>query len=134
MRVPVPSYQPGRSAMAPARRVARAGLFAVGTFFALREGVYLGKVLMVLVTPCQRVVSDRFPVASFVVNAPPQRLFEIACATDATLFRADQRHRRTPNNFYSTRIGGLMRAPAGQTTFLLPSDQLRRFAGARRLY
>jgi hypothetical protein len=89
---------------------------------------------MVSITPCQRVISDRFPVASFVVAAPPERLFEIACATDPTLFRGDQRHRRTGDNFFSTRLGGLMRAPAGQTTYLVPPEQLKRFAGARRLY
>jgi hypothetical protein len=89
---------------------------------------------MVSITPCQRIISDRFPVASFVVNAPPQRLFEIACATDAALFRPDQRHRRTAENFFSTRLGGLMRAPAGRATYLMPSEQLRRFAGAGRLF
>jgi hypothetical protein len=89
---------------------------------------------MVSITPCQRLISDRFPVASFVVNAPPERLFEIACATDPTLFRSDQRHRRSGSNFFSTRLGGLMRAPAGHATYLVPPEQLKRFAGARRLF
>jgi hypothetical protein len=89
---------------------------------------------MLSITPCQRIISDRFPVASFVVNAPPQRLFEIACATDPTLFHPDQRHRRTAENFFSSRLGGLMRAPAGHATYLMPPEQLRRFAGARRLF
>jgi hypothetical protein len=89
---------------------------------------------MVNITPCQRLVSDRFPVASFVVQAPPERLFEIACATDPALFQAEQKHRRTSNNFFTTRTGGLLRAPAGQATYLLPPEQLRRFAGAQRLY
>jgi hypothetical protein len=89
---------------------------------------------MLSITPCQRIISDRFPVASFVVNTPPQRLFEIACATDPTLFRPDQRHRRTAQNFFTTRLGGLMRAPAGHATYLMPPEQLRRFAGARRLF
>jgi hypothetical protein len=89
---------------------------------------------MVSITPCQRIVSDRFPVASFVVQVPPDRLFEIACATDPSLFHADQRRHRTADNFFSTRAGGLLRAPAGQATYLLPPDQLRRFAGKRRLF
>src|SRR5262245_51779446 len=89
---------------------------------------------MVSITPCQRIVSDRFPVASFVVHVPPDQLFEIACATDPSLFHADQRHRRSPDNFFTTRAGGLLRAPAGQATYLLPPDQLRRFAGRQRLY
>ena len=89
---------------------------------------------MLSITPCQRVISDRFPVASFVVNAPPQRLFEIAYATDPTLFDPQQRNRRTPGNFFSTRLGGLMRAPAGHATYFVPAEQLRRFAGSRRLF
>src|SRR5262245_19172084 len=86
------------------------------------------------ITACQRMVSERFPVASFVVQVPPERLFEIACATDASLFSASERHRRTPKNFFTTRGGGLLRAPAGQATYLLPPEQLQRFAGSRRLY
>jgi hypothetical protein len=89
---------------------------------------------MVSITPCHGLVSDRFPVASFVVQVPPERLFEIACATDPSLFHAEQRHRRTQNNFFTTRAKGLLRAPGGQATYLLPPEQLRRFAGMRRLY
>ena len=89
---------------------------------------------MLSITPCQRMVSDRFPVASFVVHVPADRLFEIACATDPSLFRQDQKQRRNPSNFYTSRGGGLLRAPAGQATFLLPPDQLKRFAGHTRLY
>src|SRR5262245_33990248 len=92
------------------------------------------KVTMLSITPCQRMVSDRFPVASFVVHVPPTRLFEIACATDPTLFRGDQRHRRSPENFFTSRGGGLLRAAAGQATYLVPSDALKRFAGRQRLY
>jgi len=86
------------------------------------------------ITPSRTLISDRFPVASFNVQVPPERLFEIACATDPRLFHPSQKHRRTPSNFFTTRAGGLMRASAGQATYLLPSDQLRRFAGAPRLY
>jgi hypothetical protein len=89
---------------------------------------------MLSITPCRRTVSDRFPVASFVVHVPPQRVFEVACTVDAQLFRPERRGQRTPENFYSSRAGGLLRAPAGQATWLLPSEQLRRFAGQRRLY
>jgi hypothetical protein len=86
------------------------------------------------ITPCQRTITDRFPVASFVVHIPPSRTFEIACSTDASLFGSGARHRRTRDNFYTSRSAGLLRAAAGQATVLLPPDQLRRFAGGRRLY
>ncbi|HRC57469.1 MAG TPA: hypothetical protein PKU97_16160 [Kofleriaceae bacterium] len=67
-------------------------------------------------------------------NAPPDRTFEIACATDPSLFRPEEQHRRTERNFATSRLGGLLRAPAGQATYIIPPQQLRRFAGARRLY
>ncbi len=89
---------------------------------------------MLSITPCRRTVTDRFPVASFVVHVPPQRVFEVACTTDAALLRPERRGQRTPENFFSSRGSGLMRASAGQATWLLPSEQLRRFAGQRRLF
>jgi hypothetical protein len=89
---------------------------------------------MLSITPVRERISERFPVASFVVTVPPERYFEVACATDPRLFRADQRHRRTASNFATSRLGGLLRAPAGQATYIIPPSQLRRFAGAQRLY
>ncbi len=89
---------------------------------------------MVSITPCRTMVSERFPVASFVVQVPPQRLFEVAFATDPQLFHVDHQPRRTPQNFATSRAGGLMRAPAGQATYIIPPQQLCRFAGATRLY
>jgi hypothetical protein len=86
------------------------------------------------ITPCQRKISDRFPVASFVVNVPPSRLFEIVCTTDARLLQSDNRKARNAQNFYTSRSGGLLRAAAGHATYLLPPEQLRRFAGKPRLY
>ena len=81
---------------------------------------------MASITPSRAVISDRFPVASFVVRVPTDRCFEIACATDPRLFAADQGGHRKTDNFFSTRIGGLMRAPAGEATVLIPPQQLGR--------
>jgi hypothetical protein len=89
---------------------------------------------MLSITPYRKMLNDRFPVASFSVHVPPHRVFEIACATEPELFRGDHRAQRTPENFFTSRSGGLLRAPAGQATYLLPPEQLRRFAGKRRLY
>ncbi len=86
------------------------------------------------IIPCQTELSDRFPVASFAVNVPSERYFEIAFATDPSLFHPGEAPRRTARNFYTSRSSGLMRAPAGQATYLLPSQQLRRFAGRSRLH
>jgi hypothetical protein len=89
---------------------------------------------MSAVTPCRALVSERFPVASFVVEVPPERCFELACATDPALFHPTNQPQRTAKNFWTSRFGGLMRAPAGRATYLLPPEQLRHFAGAPRLY
>jgi hypothetical protein len=86
------------------------------------------------ITPCRDRISDRFPVASFVVQLPRERFFEIACATDPRLFHPDHAHERTTRNFLSSRYGGLLRAPAGEATYIVPPQQLKQFAGATRLY
>ncbi|MEO8550993.1 MAG: hypothetical protein ABI678_13500 [Kofleriaceae bacterium] len=73
-------------------------------------------------------------MASFVVNLPSNRLFEIVCTTDPQLLRAEYRGRRTAQNFFTSRSSGLLRAPAGHATYLVPGEQLKRFAGQRRVY
>lgn len=89
---------------------------------------------METLVPNRTQISDRFPIASFDVRVPESRCFEVACATDPRLFHTDWRPRRTSRNFYTSRGGGLMVAPRGRTTWLMPSDQLKRFAGAKRIY
>lgn len=89
---------------------------------------------MLSITPVRARISERFPVASFVVTVPPDRYFEVACTTDPRLFRAENRHARRATNFATSRLGGLLRAPAGEATYIIPPQQLRRFAGAQRLY
>ena len=86
------------------------------------------------ITPCRTLLSDRFPVASFVVRVPPRRCFEVVCTTDPSLLSPSERHRRTPENFYTSRGQGLLRAPAGEATVLLPPRQLRHFAGSSKIY
>lgn len=89
---------------------------------------------MLSITPVRERISERFPVVSFVVTVPPDRYFEVACATDPRLFRAENKHARRVTNFATSRMGGLLRAPAGQATYIIPPQQLCRFAGAQRLY
>lgn len=89
---------------------------------------------MLSITPVRERISERFPVVSFVVTVPPDRYFEVACATDPRLFRAEHKHARRVTNFATSRGAGLLRAPAGQATYIIPPQQLRRFAGAQRLY
>lgn len=86
-----------------------------------------------IVSP-RTTLDDRNPIVSFVVNVPPERWFEVACATDPALLRPEYRGRRTQRNFYSSRGGGLLRAPAGHATVLVEPSQVLRFAGASKLY
>lgn len=112
----------------------REALGAGRTDQAVRVPTPAPQVGMASITPSRNVISDRFPVASFIVRVPSDRCFEVACATDPRLFAADQVSLRRSENFFSTRLGGLMRAPAGEATVLIPPQQLGRFAGSRRLY
>ncbi|MFH1466811.1 MAG: hypothetical protein ABIO70_20675, partial [Pseudomonadota bacterium] len=89
---------------------------------------------MASITPCRTLISDRFPVAAFVIRVPATRCFEVACTTDPLLLQRGHLHRRDPSNFFTTRLKGLMRAPAGEATVLIPPDQLIAFAGSRRIY
>lgn len=89
---------------------------------------------MVRITPCRDTICDRFPVASFFIDVPRGRYYEVACATDPLLFASGHAARRTPDNFATSRTGGLLRASDGRATYLVPAAQLRRFTGARQLY
>ena len=89
---------------------------------------------MARLQPTTLEVSNRFPSCSFVVQVPKERFFEVACATDPRLFHSDNLGKRTPENFHTSRERGLLRAPGGQATYLLPSDVTGRFAGADRIY
>lgn len=89
---------------------------------------------MDLIVASRPRISDRFPVASFSVKSDPGRFFEITCATDPALFHTDHQDRRNSDNFYTSRGQGLMPLPQGDTSYLLPPDQLQRFAGAKHVY
>src|SRR5262245_16717016 len=86
------------------------------------------------IVACRSQISDRFPVASFAIRMPPSRYYEVACATDPRLFHSRHKRERTRANFFSSREHGLLQAPRGDTAFMLPPDQLQRFAGARRVF
>jgi phosphatidylserine/phosphatidylglycerophosphate/cardiolipin synthase-like enzyme len=89
---------------------------------------------MDFIVPCRLVVSPRFPLASFFVRVPPDRRYEVACATDPRLFDSAYTGYRTDANFYSSRGAGLLQAGSPDSTFFIPPEQLARFAGASRIY
>ncbi len=78
-------------------------------------------------------VDDRFSVLGFTVRTESP-LYEIAVATDPTLFRADARARRVRRNFFSSRAQGALRARRGEAVYLLPQDVLANFVGSAKLY
>jgi hypothetical protein len=86
------------------------------------------------IVACRSQISDRFPVASFAIRLQPSRYYEVACATDPRLFHARFKRERTRANFFSSRERGLLQAPRGDTAFMLPPEQLQRFAGSRRVF
>jgi len=89
---------------------------------------------MEIIVPCRSTISERFPIASFMVRLPRERLYEVACATDPRLFHTAYAAHRTRDNFYTSREAGLLAAGEGESTFFIPPHQLRRFAGSRRIY
>ncbi len=80
-----------------------------------------------MIAPCRKVVSDRFPLASFMVNLNRGRHYEVVCATDPNLFHPQNARYRNPNNFYTSRSQGLIESSGDTSTYLLPQNQLARF-------
>src|SRR6266700_1356133 len=79
-------------------------------------------------------ISDRFSVLGFRVQTGRNPYFEVAIASDPTLFRPENKAHRTAANFYSTRNGSPMVAERGEAVYLVPPNILRRMVGNERLY
>jgi hypothetical protein len=87
------------------------------------------------ITATRPVLEERFPVLGFTVRTGVSpSWFEVALATDPSLFGPEGRSKRTPQNFYSSRAGGPLPAPRGEAVYLVPADVAARFAGQGRLY
>lgn len=81
----------------------------------------------------REAIDDRFSVLGFSIRSE-QPWFEVGLATDPSLFRPENRGRRTPRNFYSSRAQGPQPARRGEAVYLLPADVLQHFIGQPRLY
>jgi cell wall-associated NlpC family hydrolase len=88
---------------------------------------------MPLIQANRDAIDDRFNVLGFTVRTESP-LFEVAVATDPSLFRPENRARRARANFYSSRGQGVIRARRGEAVYLLPSEVLGNFVGQPRLY
>jgi len=60
--------------------------------------------------------------------------FEVAIATDPSLFQADAKPQRSAENFYSSRSSGPLLTEHGEAMYFVPPNTLRHFAGKERLY
>jgi protein involved in polysaccharide export with SLBB domain len=89
---------------------------------------------MLRIVPTHPVVSRRFPVVSFAIEAPPHRPLEVVCATSPELYSGAARALRRDGNFYTSRRRGWLLAPFGRTRWLLPAEALAAFLQARRIY
>lgn len=81
----------------------------------------------------REAIDDRFSVLGFSIRSE-QPWFEVGLATDPALFNPENRGRRTPRNFYSSRAQGPQSARRGEAVYLLPADVLQHFIGQPRLY
>ncbi|PCE24674.1 N-acetylmuramoyl-L-alanine amidase [Burkholderia ubonensis] len=87
------------------------------------------------IRPNRIEISDRFPMIGFTIHADGgSKSYEVAIATDPSLFKPDARARRTRSNFYSSRARGPVTAARGEAVYLLPADVVARFIGQDKLY
>lgn len=83
------------------------------------------------ITSNRRRLDNRFPVLAFAVRTQGRPWFEVLLTTDRSLFDPAHAARRTPTNFYAGRQdGGLSRATADDTAYVVPAGVLRRFSSA----
>jgi len=77
-------------------------------------------------------LDDRFPVLGFNIGTQGRPYFEVLLTTSRELFDPANASKRTPSNFYAGRQdGGLARAAAADTAYIVPAGVLRRFADAK---
>ena len=87
------------------------------------------------IRPNRPEVSDRFPMLGFTIKTDGgDKRYEVALASDFSLFRPDARGQRTRSNFYSSRCNGLQPITAGESVYVLPPEVLARFVGQEKLY
>jgi N-acetyl-anhydromuramyl-L-alanine amidase AmpD/uncharacterized protein YycO len=87
------------------------------------------------ITATRSSVTDRFSAMAFTVHTDAYpKWFEVALATDPTLFRPEAKAQRTASNFFATRRDGPLLAERGEAVYLVPPDVLRNFVGQKVYY
>jgi hypothetical protein len=87
------------------------------------------------IRPNRMEVSDRFPMLGFTVRVDqPNVEAEVVLANDISLFDPQNKARRQPTNFYTSRENGTLVVPRGDGVFVVAPDVLARFVGSDKLY
>jgi len=82
------------------------------------------------IRPNRLEVNDRFPVVGFTIRTDEaQARAEVAVATEPSLFLSENKAKRTPSTFYSSRATGQLVLPRGEAVYLVPPEVLVRFLG-----
>ncbi|KAF1703637.1 hypothetical protein [Pseudoxanthomonas suwonensis] len=73
---------------------------------------------MAVIRANRESIDDRFNVLGFTVRSELP-LFEIALATEPELLHPSQRQRRTPGNFFTSRLMRVQPSPHGEAVYLV---------------
>ena len=91
--------------------------------------------MTIQIRPTRMQLNDRFPMLGFTIRTSGDvSKYEIAIASDPTLFAPRAKPQRNRNNFYSSRAHGLLPAGRDESVFVLPPEVLVRFIGQPKLY
>lgn len=88
---------------------------------------------MAVIRANRESIDDRFSVLGFTVRSELP-LFEIGLATDPELLKPESRARRTPANFFTSRLLRALPSQRGEAVYLVPPEIVARFVGQQRLY
>ncbi len=88
---------------------------------------------MAVIRANRESIDDRFSVLGFTVRSELP-LFEIGLATDPELLKPESRAKRTPGNFFTSRLLRALPSQRGEAVYLVPPEIVARFVGQQRLY
>ena len=88
---------------------------------------------MAVIRANRESIDDRFSVLGFTVRSELP-LFEIGLATDPELLKPESRAKRTPANFFTSRLLRALPSQRGEAIYLVPPEIVARFVGQQRLY
>ena len=91
--------------------------------------------MTIQIRPTRMQLNDRFPMLGFTIRTSGDvGKYEVAIASDPTLFAPGAKPQRNRNNFYSSRAQGPLPAVRDESVFVLPPEVLVRFIGQPKLY